>query len=468
MSQTLEQKQVNMRRRLEIQQMRSIVDMMQAIPSFARDVDEGKWKSLTVGKEIYTEQEISEMQNTARSLYYTDPSARGVIDMMVNFVVGRDAYIKPVSSNSKVVKYWDDFTLINRFDRRMKEHVRRSFRDGESFFRLFKPSGKSKTMVPLARFTEPDDVSDFSKKWSHGIETDPDDVETVVRYHLKYKNESDVEKTGVVDPNHMIHTKINVDMNVKRGVSFLVGIAKYIVKYGGWLDDRIMLNKIRSMFCMIMKVSGVDLNTFDDKFEDTTGKTASDGIAAKRLPKPGSILLSTPGVEYNMMNMNIHAPDTQPDGRAIELQVAKGTGLTEYVVRGDASNSNYSSTMVSESPMVRSFESWQDYFKDDFKEMYRKVIWLGKELRVIPQNSDEECEVVFSALIHRNVKDETEALAVQRSLGWISDRTASQKLGYNYDEEKPRIEVEDKEKADKGFENEQRVKGEQIDESDEE
>jgi len=458
---TLLQRHKNLQLKMQIQSMKSMIGMIQSIPSFARDADESSWRSITIGKEVYTENEVHEMQQTARKLYYTDPGARGVIDMMVNFVVGKDAYIKPLSKNKTVIKFWETFCTINKMDRRMKEHVRRSLRDGESLLRLFKPKRKSKVKIPLIRFIEPDDLKDKTNKWSFGIETDPEDVEDIIRYHLCYKNDSGEIKNTKVDAKYVVHTKINVDMNVKRGVSFLVGVAKYIVKYGGWLNDRIMLNKIRTLFNMVMKVSGVDLDTFENMFDDATTKTKSGGTAPKKLPKAGSILLSTPGIEYDMMNLDIHAPDTQPDGRAIELMISKGTGLTEYVVRGDASNSNYSSTMVSESPMVRMFEAWQDYFKDEFKETYRKVMCIGKEMGVIPKNSDEECEVIFSALIHRDIKDETEALAVQRSLGWVSDRTSSHKLGYIYDNEKKQIKTEDKEKEDKGFNKEESTNDEE-------
>ena len=93
----------------------------------------------------------------------------------------------------------------------------------------------------------------------------------------------------------IIHTKILVDSNVKRGVSFLVGIGKYIVKYSSWLDDRIMLNKIRTMFNLIVKVTGITPDAFKESFSDVTSKTPVGGSPVKRMPKPGSILTSGPG-----------------------------------------------------------------------------------------------------------------------------------------------------------------------------
>lgn len=418
-----------------------MADVLQSLPTFARDADEGDWKSLDVGKRMYDEADIDLMQETAFKLYYTDPGARGVIDTMVNFVVGRDAHITPEDTNPKVKEYWDEFCETNEFDMKMKELVRRCFRDGESFLRFFKP--KRRGGVPLVRFVEPDRITDPNKIHTFGIQTEKEDVEAVIRYFLK--------NGATIIAEDMVHTKINVDSNVKRGITFLVGIAKYIVKYGGWLDDRILLNKIRTMFNMIIKVTGISPEAFGEKFADATGKMPSGGTANKQIPKPGSVLISTPGVDYEFKNLQIHAPDTAADGRLIELQVAKGTNLTEYVVRADSSNSNYSSTMVSESPMVRNFESWQDIFEKPLKRIFALVIKRGMKVKRVPANSKTTCSVNFAGLIHRDIKSETEAYQMQRQNGWVSDRTISEKLGYDYDKEKKQVEKEDKEESDREF-----------------
>ena len=296
------------------------------------------------------------------------------------------------------------------------------------------------------------------RSFSYGIETDKQDVETVLNYHLK--------NGKFIPAREMVHSKILVDSNVKRGVSFLVGVAKYIVKYGGWLDDRIMINKIRTIFHMVMKVSGITPSALTNQFDDTTGKTPTGGTANKQLPKPGSTLVSSPGLEYEFKNLNIRAQDTKDDGRLIELQVAKGTNLTEYIVRGDSSNSNYSSTMVSESPMVRNFEARQDEFEEYFQEIYAKVIQDGKRQGKVPKGASEECEVNFSALIHRNVKEETEAYAIQnKALKIVSKKTVSEKLGYDYEKEWKQIEEEDKKDAEKGFNEEEENKNAEVEEN---
>lgn len=435
------------REKLEAVYYDRMADLVGSIPTFARDDDEGKWQNLTgIGKRVMEETDIKGMQETAIKLYYEDPGARGVIDTMVSFVLGKDAHITPVDESGEVKAWWAEFCKINKFDTKMKELVRRCFRDGESFIRKFK--SKKIKGVPLIRFVEPDKLKDASGKHSFGIETDPNDVEDVKAYYI-------LDSTGVgserVLAENMIHTKILVDGNVKRGVSFLVGIAKYIVKYGSWLDDRIMLNKIRTMFNMIIKVTGITPEGFKGKFEDVSGKTPVGGTANKMMPKPGSVLVSTPGIDYEFKNLQIHAPDTAADGRLIELQIGKGTGLTEYVVRDDASNSNYSSTMVAESPMVRMFESWQDLFEKPFAEIFTMVIGDGIRQGVLKKGTSTECMINFTGLIHRDIKADSEAYQIQLASKLVSKRTVSEKLGYDYNAETELIAKEDNEESDKEF-----------------
>ena len=65
------------------------------------------------------------------------------------------------------------------------------------------------------------------------------------------------------------------------------------------------------------------------------------------------------------------------DGRHILLNIAAGSGLAEYMVTGDASNANYSSSMVAESPAVKEFEDIQDESKDAYIEIWDRVMENG-------------------------------------------------------------------------------------------
>jgi len=470
---TLEESQL----KFEIAQLKQLTHIMESIPTFAQDADEGQWTALDGTKAVYTEQEVTDMQTQAISMFYKDPGARGLIETLVNFIIGKDVSIEPEDPSPDVKAYWESFVEVNEWDMRSKEFVRRTLRDGENFLRFFKPAIKSileaadvldtqninntiSLVPPKVRFIHPPEIKDESQTHSYGIETDENDVEIPITYYRSYAKRDGTPANEKIPADEIIHTKILVDSDVKRGVSFLVGNAKYLTKYSAWLEDRIMLNRIRTVFNLIMKVSG-DPTAIKSKFEDTT---TSGTLERKKMPARGSVLVGTQGIEYEFANLNIHAEDTKDDGRNIELMLCKGTGLTEYIVRGDASNANYSSSMVSESPMVRAILAWEDFFTRPFKKVFAKVIAIGIEKGYITSKNLNvlKCKINFTRVIHRDLKKDSDAAKVHRELEIVSKRTLAENFGYNYDEEKKRMETEnlaDSVKVpdkitDKGVENE--------------
>jgi hypothetical protein len=451
--------------RFQRAQYQKAMEVMESLPDFAKDDDEGDWKALASDKSHYTEAELSDMRTQAGNMIYNNPLAKGLIKSVLNFVVGKSMKLIALDENPEVQAYWDKFARVNDFDRRAKEFVKRTLRDGEQFSRFFEPSDPAEDVLKM-RFIDANEIEDINKDHSYGIETDPDDVEKVLNYYRRYKDDNGVERTEAIPGDEVMHTKIGVDSNVKRGVSYLVPVAEYITKYKGWLDDRITLNKIRTMFNLIGEVQGAGTPAeAKGKFEDVTNSSASTTDPNKKLPKSGSVLM-TKGINWKFEGLNINAGDTKDDGRSILLMIAAGTNLPEYMVTGDASNASYSSTMIAESPGVKEFEDWQDFFGAEFQKIYRRVINYGIAQGVIPEKSkktmhefDKEtatekitecnidtsraCQVIFPVLIHREIDKETSALQIQRQNGWVSDRTASSTLGYDYDDEKSEIEKQE-------------------------
>ena len=86
------------------------------------------------------------------------------------------------------------------------------------------------------------------------------------------------------------------------------------------------------------------------------------------------------------------------------------------------------------------------------KKIFTRVIEEGIKLGKIPRNSNTKCEVNFAALIHRDLKEETEAYALQILNHIVSKKTISEKFGYDYEAEQKQIAKEEQEESDAGFE----------------
>lgn len=486
------------RAKLELEILQKQRDMVEHLPSFARDNDEDSWISiLGSSKEIKTEHEIDQMQRAALKVSLT-PHGRNAIDTMESFVIGKEAKITAIGFEDEekedgketagekklkaIQEYWDGFAKPSRrfdrskkrrigFDLTSKQLLRRTIRDGESFLRIFNPETNpemKEVAYPKLRFVEPLEIKHKGGKFTYGIETSQEDIEEVVTYHRTFQKKqstsdiSTTEETEEIPANEIIHTKILVDSNVKRGISFLIGVAEYMAKHMDWLDGRITLNKMRSIWNIIGEVEGAgNIGTITNSFSDVTGKTAPGGTAKKKAPKSGTILY-TRGIKYKYDNLNIKAQDTKDDGRAIQLMIALGLQFPEYIATGDASNSNFASTMVSESPFVRMIEKYQDIFAGTFKEVFFLVTAFGVangQIKDVTEADLEkvDCQIDFDTLIHRDIEKETKAFSLQKADGALSIRTYSAKLGLDFEDEQTQIKKEDEEDEGRELDRERRL-----------
>lgn len=453
-----------------------MIDMVESMPSFAKDPDEKYWTVIeSLGYGEYDEVQIESIRKRAQKIFYKSPLARGVITTLINFVIGRSFKIVPDDTDEKIIEYWDQFWEDNKMDMRVKELVKRTFRDGETFLRFFDMPKKT---PPSVRFIRPSQISDKDNNHSFGIETDPDDVEKVIKYYREYNDSNNQLTSEIIKADEMIHTKIMVDSDVKRGISFLIGIIKYIKDYADFLDDRKHLNKIRTIFNLIGKPTGAGTaGNFANDWEDSNVKSSSGGSQTfnKKLPKSGSVLM-TKGVEWEFKNIDLKAGDSKHDGRAMLLMIVAGSNLAEYMVTGDGSNANYASTMVTESPAVRTFEAWQDFFSHTFKAIYKKVIMDAVKDGSVPKSYEQttkewdpikkdykeikktitvtgKCTLEYPILIHRDIEKETKSFGLQNEMKVISKKTISAKLGYDYEEEQKQLLQEAQEEEIFEFDN---------------
>ncbi|MGW8181787.1 MAG: hypothetical protein ACWGQW_23910, partial [bacterium] len=271
---------------------------------------------------------------------------------------------------------------------------------------------------------------------------------------------------------------------------------KMYTHYRQWLENRILLNKMRTAIVMIKKVEGTpaQVQAIADRVD--RAKYQRSGSNMKEQIKGGSVLVAGPGIDYKIESPNINAPDAKDDGRNIKLAMAAATGLPEYVF-GDSSNSNFASTMISEAPFVKMIQYWQQFLEYWFQELFKAVVKSAVEAGKLKEPSNEEflrrlsrvaqleeqeqqqnqngsqsqrnatassepelsprekelaelmpegkvetpteifygCDLQWPEVVHRDQKQLADSLTVARTNGWISDPTASSALGYDYNEE---------------------------------
>jgi hypothetical protein len=467
---SLEERHARQMMQFQTEMLKQAVTVLESLPDFAKDPDEDAWQILSgIEREIYSGADLDKMRTQARRIQYT-PYGMCVLQTLEHFIIGKSAYLassdeEPEDANGKqltVQQYWDQWAKINDWDVRSKETIRRLYRDGEVFWRWFDP--QTDDQGPILRFLDPNEVRPGSGgKPTYGIATDPEDIETVLSYHRVWKDSDGVAHENDIDADWIDHHKILVDRDVKRGISYFVPLAKKITEYDKWINDRIILNKIRHLFNVVAEPLNptASLSNITSQFADEERPTPAGGTKKKKVWKPGTVLASK-GVKWDLKSLNINAADTADDGRAIQLVLAIATGFPEYIIRGDASNANYSSSMVAESPFVRMIQAQQDHIAKLYEKAFKRVTDYGIRTGRIAQRytrqsvsfnrttgKDEthtetaeitgDCEVQFDSVIARNLKDETESVQIHVAEGWCSKRTASAKFGYDFEKEQDQI-----------------------------
>lgn len=259
---------------------------------------------------------------------------------------------------------------------RERQTIVRDVRDGEVFLRCFDQQDTS----TLVRFVEPEQVrqppSDPGPNCTFGIEHEPGDVEVVRAYYVSY----DGVEYDRIPGDQVVHHKRNVDSCVKRGLSdffavgdALDGVAKLIrnMRECGAITAAIpwweVFDSPGSSGIPTSVGNARDLNR--PNVEDSvTGRNVDyQTFRPGTIPRIGKNKTITPGPTAG--NTSNHIAIVQACLRSVGAR----WGMPEYMVSGDASNSNFASTLVSGSPFVKAVTCEQA----EYGRYFLRVLWTA-------------------------------------------------------------------------------------------
>lgn len=389
-----------------------------------------------------TEQQLAEVRAQCRALAATNEFAINGHENRVSYIVGRGHTYRatnkkdataPAALAASVQAFLDEFLRINRWHSRQPEIVRRRDRDGEVFLRLFTaPDGMTRL-----RFVEPGNVT-TPPHWhsdpaaSFGIRTEPDDVETPLAYFI------DGEEVAAAD---IQHRKGNVDVNVKRGLPLFYPVRKNLRRAEKLLRNMSVVAEIQSAIALIRRHqvgthSGVQ--RFVAEQADASAQSAAGGTVTHFARyAPGTIIDAQAGVEYEFPAAAIDAGKYVTVLQAELRAIASRLVMPEFMLTSDASNANYSSTLVAEGPAVRMFQRLQaEQIADDLE-----LLWRVIERAVAAGRLDSdalvsvEIQVAPPSLVVRDPLEEARVRAIEYQHGLLSPQTWSQLSGLDYDQE---------------------------------
>lgn len=395
----------------------------------------------------------------AHQAWELNPLAKAGVHLIRRFVVGDGLQLTYSSPKvEEVVEAWrtEHKQKIRKWEKQLFDQL---LIDGEIFIRVF-------TNGMTGEFSDVR-IAALKPWFVEDIKTEPGDRAAVESYNVVSEvgtgtRQDPYRTSGVATPipsDEIIHTAINSLGYDTRGRSELYAIMPWLQGYKKWLENRARINEYKGLM-------------YHDKIKNATKGDISAAQARYTRPMlPNSVLVTSDKEEMIELGQQTNADNVAEDGRQIKMMVAIGFGVPEYML-SDGENSNLATTKSQQLPALRSFKDYQDiYIEQCWIPIYDAVIRAAigdGEVQEIDDDGEATGKTisVFDAytlsapdIVETDPKELAEALQIETAAGWVSDRTASTKLGFDWEKEKGFMDVEGQDRIEKAAEFERELGG---------
>ena len=397
-----------------------------------------------------SETELDEIRAQCRCLALENEFAINGHENRISYVVGEGHVYKvspkanrnvdpDVLEDAKAVI--DEFVESNRWHARQQETRHRLDRDGECFYRLFVDPESGLLRV---RFVEPEQVRTPTrlagdKNVRYGIRHKPKDVETVLAYYVGN------EEVAAADVQHR---KANCDFTAPRGVPTFFPVRKNLARAAKILRNMSTVAEIQAAIAMVREHLSGSQTTVQQYVSQMADVQASDQTTGRtrtyREYPPGTIIDHGPGTKYTFPAAGI---DISRYVRALQAElraIASRLCMPEFMLSSDASNANYSSTMVAEGPAVKMFERLQAGMIWDDLVVLKQALTAAAAAGRLPADILDQVDLDADGPIVRTrdrLKD-VQADQVLVGAGAMSVPTLASRHGLDYSVEQGQIDAQ--------------------------
>ena len=372
-----------------------------------------------------------ELHNLIYESYHANPLAFAIIEMTTSFVLGKGITVDAVDPDVQhvLLNFWRENTM----DERIYNICTELALYGEIFVRFFVNKYNGSVKV---RLIDPS-LIDL-------IESDPEDIETPLRFHRRPIGQTISATDPPQNPTpitrldastsytqgewyrageEMLQFAINKVSNARRGNSDLATLLPWLRRYKDWLTDRVRINKYKSAFLYDVTLRGADKKAIDRKKMEYTYP-----------PEPGSVIIHNETEQWSAVQPQIQANDAKEDGRAIKLMIAAGAGVPEHYL-SDSSQGNRATAAEMSLPTLLKFQRRQRLIRRIICCMLDRVIEEAQQAGRLDRQRDISYDVTFPEIdvednqqLASSVNSLVNALVTARQQRWLSDETAMRLL----------------------------------------
>jgi hypothetical protein len=215
--------------------------------------------------------------------------------------------------------------------------------------------------------------------WSFGVHTDKRDLENILGYYVQWSpNPGDFDYFAAEDVEFLKH---NTRRKTKRGLSDFHAPLVWLLRHDKLMRNTAVGGAIQASIAYVEEyASGVtqgQAETVALGGSTYTYEVSSYGGGTRYATphEPGQIVGLGAGVKYQPGPMG---SERNPNFLLVAAGVARLIGtrwsMPEYLISGDASNANYASTMVAESPWVKACQARQARFGKTQQNILYRVL----------------------------------------------------------------------------------------------
>lgn len=403
------------------------------------------------------EYQLKLLRDRSRALCGTNEFAICAIDNRKFYCVGTGFKLRAVAAKKEYAEdeciaetqeVLDLLCEVNDLAERETESVERLDVDGETFVRLF----PREDGITVLRFVEPELVkspgTNYDSAYSFGIQTDPEDVETVVGYWV-VDDPMERNTPKFVDEKYIVHMKLNSRSTAKRGVPTFYPIEQNLKRAESLLANMSAMAKTRAAIAMIRSFKGSPRASIANLTQGATEVSVTDPNTQTTLNvermRPGTILNSSGTIEYEFPHASVAASEFVEVLQAELRACAARMNMPEWMFSADASNSSYSSSFVAESSAVKMFTHLQDLLRRKWGEgrfgQKKSIIWRCIEnaidAKILSPDVREKVRIICDtpSLLARDQDREASMNKVYLDMRVKSRQTIQQELGLDSEQE---------------------------------
>lgn len=339
---------------------------------------------------------------------------------------------------AKVQAFLDEWLYRRRWSKRQREMVRRKHRDGEVIIHFV----EGKDGLLDLRFIEPAQLRQpaTNQDASFGIETSKRDVEDVKAYWVAW-NDEDPER---ISADEIQHRKANVDSNTKRGLPSLWAMATHLTTAADVLSRMGLTAKIQTSVAILKKNKSAPRSEVEKQVAAAASFSVDDPYTGASTPvqdfgvNGGAKIFSVSGDvdwEFPSDSVNVEAfvALVQAELRAAASRIC----MPEFMISADASNNNYSSALIAESPSIRMFEREQMDQRDDDLAIIWRFLEEAVESAILKDVELDQLDLLceFPQLFVREGDKFSATMINERNEGVRSPQAVAAALGLDWAQE---------------------------------